>query len=280
MCNASNHAVGCRCGWGGDGHLGASGTKSDLANWEHKRTWNGSVALNQPNARCPICGVSVFFIRPQGGGSVWLDELGPPWPKHPCMAYEDVRESFPEPLSTPEVRKDVMAEQNWLLHRDGLKVARDDTWGCYAGYVGGTQVAMPVEPSTALTPSFVSWRNPERLYGELQYMTDLAGDPTVVTVQVCSYRLMARARASRRLSPSNLDWEILAAWIASLQFMDAEQADGLVRAIRSRIGPLSPAWTQDVALSNRVRVLTENECSAFPKLDKRMVYKWVRLFLS
>ncbi len=33
---------------------------------------------------CPQCGEKVFFIR-HNGGSVWVDELGWPWPKHECM---------------------------------------------------------------------------------------------------------------------------------------------------------------------------------------------------
>ncbi len=33
---------------------------------------------------CPRCRASVFFIR-HNGGSVWVDELGWPWPKHACF---------------------------------------------------------------------------------------------------------------------------------------------------------------------------------------------------
>jgi len=33
---------------------------------------------------CPECGGEVFFIR-HNDGSVWIDELGWPWPKHACM---------------------------------------------------------------------------------------------------------------------------------------------------------------------------------------------------
>jgi hypothetical protein len=33
---------------------------------------------------CPECGEPVHFIR-HNGGSVWLDDLGWPWPKHPCF---------------------------------------------------------------------------------------------------------------------------------------------------------------------------------------------------
>lgn len=34
--------------------------------------------------RCPKCGTDVFFVR-HNGGSVWLDDLCWPWPKHACF---------------------------------------------------------------------------------------------------------------------------------------------------------------------------------------------------
>lgn len=37
-----------------------------------------------PNAICPVCGAPVFFYQSEYGGRVFFDELGPPWPKHPC----------------------------------------------------------------------------------------------------------------------------------------------------------------------------------------------------
>ena len=37
-----------------------------------------------PNATCPVCGKGVFFYANAAGGRVFFDELGPPWPKHPC----------------------------------------------------------------------------------------------------------------------------------------------------------------------------------------------------
>jgi hypothetical protein len=33
---------------------------------------------------CPHCGADVYFVR-HNGGSVWFDELGPPWDKHACF---------------------------------------------------------------------------------------------------------------------------------------------------------------------------------------------------
>ena len=37
---------------------------------------------------CQYCGADIFFVR-HNGGSVWFDELGWPWPKHPCYYPED-----------------------------------------------------------------------------------------------------------------------------------------------------------------------------------------------
>ncbi|MCO5158488.1 MAG: hypothetical protein M9945_17345 [Aquamicrobium sp.] len=42
-----------------------------------------------PNAKCPVCGESVFFFQARDGGRVFFDPpLGPPWPKHPCTVRE------------------------------------------------------------------------------------------------------------------------------------------------------------------------------------------------
>jgi hypothetical protein len=41
-------------------------------------------AYVNPNARCPVCNAAVYFYQNQYGARVFFDELGPPWPKHPC----------------------------------------------------------------------------------------------------------------------------------------------------------------------------------------------------
>lgn len=37
-----------------------------------------------PDAICPVCGMKVFFYQSPNGGRVFFDDLGWPWPKHPC----------------------------------------------------------------------------------------------------------------------------------------------------------------------------------------------------
>ena len=77
-CNAHGHSPLCECGWGG--------INSDP--WRPKLNvdWSKAISHTTPNARCPVCSARVFFYRSPDGGAVFFDELGPPWPKHPCTS--------------------------------------------------------------------------------------------------------------------------------------------------------------------------------------------------
>jgi hypothetical protein len=46
-----------------------------------------------PNATCPVCGERVFYFQNEYGSRVFFDELGWPWPKHPCT--DNRSNSFP-----------------------------------------------------------------------------------------------------------------------------------------------------------------------------------------
>ena len=83
MCNAWNHPPSCSCGWGGEGH---AGKRSPLSRYD---AWVPPLqpayeSFTRPNSSCPVCGDPVFFYQSPTGGRVFFDELGPPWPKHPC----------------------------------------------------------------------------------------------------------------------------------------------------------------------------------------------------
>ena len=50
----------------------------------NSHTWSkGGENFCKPTT-CPICDQYLYFIR-HNGGSVWLDSLGNPWPKHACF---------------------------------------------------------------------------------------------------------------------------------------------------------------------------------------------------
>ncbi len=59
---------------------------SNSLNKSFSRFNNKDTTLNDfcTPTTCPKCNQEVFFIR-HNGGSVWVDSLGWPWPKHPCM---------------------------------------------------------------------------------------------------------------------------------------------------------------------------------------------------
>ncbi len=91
MCNAWNHSFDCDCGWGGAGHKGSSPgwtgssyTPASRHAFFYTNVFDTYYSYIDPNARCPVCDAPVFFYQSPYGGRVFFDELGPPWPKHPC----------------------------------------------------------------------------------------------------------------------------------------------------------------------------------------------------
>jgi len=91
MCNAHNHPPGCTCGWGGASYSSFGQGYSPKIFKTTPRlapqipNFSGfASSYTKPNARCPVCGVPVFFYASENGGRVFFDSLGPPWPKHPC----------------------------------------------------------------------------------------------------------------------------------------------------------------------------------------------------
>lgn len=55
-----------------------------------------------PNALCPVCGQAVFFYQAPNGGRVYFDELGPPWPKHPCTNTSSPKTFLKTKTKNPE----------------------------------------------------------------------------------------------------------------------------------------------------------------------------------
>jgi hypothetical protein len=126
-CNAWNHSASCDCGWGGQWHgnqppggLGQKIISEEVrpacrsVSAECRIKFGDYHSLTTPNARCPVCGVSVFFYQNSYGSRVFFDELGPPWPKHPCTDRSGLRSysgTVVEPrVGTPKHRAD------WLLN--------------------------------------------------------------------------------------------------------------------------------------------------------------------
>lgn len=73
---------------GGGNLLGGLALGTDLFGAQSRKLSSrsdGTVpSFTVPNARCPECGALVFFYQNVAGSRVFFDDLGPPWPKHPC----------------------------------------------------------------------------------------------------------------------------------------------------------------------------------------------------
>lgn len=125
MCNAWNHPPGCACGWGGEGHLGRSGGFGRLPvpmlRPLLQSQFPTATSFTNPNASCPVCGASVYFYQSPAGGRVFFDELGPPWPKHPCTDHSkgtsrggaETRVSLTETATVGE-RRPTWVDDGWL----------------------------------------------------------------------------------------------------------------------------------------------------------------------
>lgn len=102
-CNAHGHPPTCECGWGG---INYDPWRPNL-----NPDWSRAASHTIPNARCPVCRNHVFFYRSSDGGAVFFDQLGPPWPKHPCT---DKTITFAVPRDKPKKRGRKKKQQaNW-----------------------------------------------------------------------------------------------------------------------------------------------------------------------
>lgn len=124
MCNAWNHSAGCTCGWGGDGHAGRSAggwptsfrlPATGMVRRPQRARVRAFDSYTIPNARCSVCGANVFFYQSSHGGRVFFDELGPPWPKHPCTDRPRGRTQASEAvvLSSDERRRGAVGLPGW-----------------------------------------------------------------------------------------------------------------------------------------------------------------------
>jgi hypothetical protein len=123
-----NHYADCGCGWCVN-YGGRSRTnRPQLLETLHQRDAVSLLKRNlvrsisgcfvNPNARCPECGAAVFFYANQHGSRVFFDDLGPPWPKHPCT--DNPREPAP-PRAGPTLRtRGIMQELITAANTAGL----------------------------------------------------------------------------------------------------------------------------------------------------------------
>lgn len=122
-CNAWNHHPDCDCGWGGDtGGYGLRPPVSQLSSIGGALTVESFL---RPNSMCPICGASVYFFQSTYGGRVYFDDIGAPWPKHPCFDTKPInRGSFKGVLES--MNADLSPQKSLLLAAELIKHAMSD----------------------------------------------------------------------------------------------------------------------------------------------------------
>jgi hypothetical protein len=96
---------------------------------EGSSDYGPSARLVRPNAKCPVCGAPVYFYQNEYGSRVFFDELGPPWPKHPCTDNAEHSMGRGRSSVSPSYRKD--GEINkilGLIEAERLKLGAFRTW--------------------------------------------------------------------------------------------------------------------------------------------------------
>lgn len=107
-----NHYPWCTCGWCvkyGMGRYQPAQLESYFDRFSAQRFLerhgahrSRTACFVSPNASCPVCGARVFYYENAHGSRVFFDELGPPWPKHPCTDRSDQR---PRQIHGPPTRR-------------------------------------------------------------------------------------------------------------------------------------------------------------------------------
>ena len=88
-----------------------------------------SARLVRPNAKCPVCGAPVYFYQNEYGSRVFFDELGPPWPKHPCTDNAEYSVGRGRSSVTPSYRNDSEIKKILeLVEAESLKLGVFKTW--------------------------------------------------------------------------------------------------------------------------------------------------------
>lgn len=104
----------------------------------------------KPNANCPVCGARVYFYSNEAGSRVYFDEIGPPWPKHPCMDnpaanaknYQGLTKNMPVPYG--------FAQGRHLLLKSGGGDPQNLAVSIRGTREAGAPIAFRVEDSTRI----------------------------------------------------------------------------------------------------------------------------------
>ena len=107
-----NHYRYCTCGWCSK-YRSAGRTPPLYSSATPALPFSYFDSFTIPNAICPVCGATVFFYQSSAGGRVFFDELGPPWPKHPCTDNPALPVSRPTELPAQSKTYPIWQRDGW-----------------------------------------------------------------------------------------------------------------------------------------------------------------------
>jgi hypothetical protein len=103
--------------WSRHGHVGSNDEYFRIQLLQEQVRNSEFARFVNPNANCPICNEPVFYYQNEFGSRVFFDELGPPWPKHPCTdSKRSLLHAKEFTFVEPQARSvgDISQIQHWL----------------------------------------------------------------------------------------------------------------------------------------------------------------------
>lgn len=170
-----NHYADCSCGWCVKTRQAVAAQRCLFV----RSRFETFESFTIPNASCPECGARVFFYQSPYGGRVYFDELGPPWPKHPCTD-QSYRSAPAIKLATsinsaPSEQPPKWRTTGWQPLRIIRVYPEDDWWVLRAEILEtGIPLRLLVEAKPSMNRGavafFSGWNNEG--YGTVSYLED------------------------------------------------------------------------------------------------------------
>ena len=169
--NAFNHPPGCDCGWGGvwygnspytDGWLFDNIRRGRSLGAQPGTRFPIAGGYTNPNAQCPVCGAAVYFYMSPYGGRVYFDDLGPPWPKHPCT--DTLRTTTPRSNTLHTVQYQPTSkswrDSNWhpLTNAHIERYGKEDRMYAISGRGGTSNVEFLFQSESDITADVIRYK--------------------------------------------------------------------------------------------------------------------------
>lgn len=102
-----NHYNHCDCGW----------CRRKNFKIRYEALFRSGYSYINPNALCPICKARVYYYENHFGSRVFFDDLGWPWPKHPCTDKAKAQSK-----KVPIINNSTYSNEGHFLNNLGLRL--------------------------------------------------------------------------------------------------------------------------------------------------------------